>query len=127
MENIMTIVQITSMFKRGLGQNEKLLKNIENMNKRDEIRAHREELKRLWFSLDHSKTPVRKEIIVDLRYLDNKHWPNHGYVQIISDGPDGYSSFSTHQENPLQYAKDRMKEKHDGIRDLSKYKLVIKR
>ena len=87
-------------------------------------RKHREELKRLWFSIDYSNTPVRKEIEVDLRYLDNKWWPNHGYVKIIRDGQEGYSSFTTHQENPLQYAKDRMKEK-DGVTDYSEYKLVI--
>ena len=93
----------------------------------DKIRLHRELLKRAWFNMDHSKTPVRKEIIVDLRHLDNKWWPNHGHVKIISEGPDGYSCFTTHQENPLQYAKDRMKEGNDGVRDLSKYKLVIKK
>jgi len=87
----------------------------------DKIRAHREMLKHAWFNMDHSNTPVRKEIIVDLRYLDNKWWPNYGYVQILSDGPNGYSSFSTHQENPLQYAKNRMKKK-----EYSKYKLIIK-
>ena len=68
-----------------------------------------------------SNVLVKKEIIVDLRYLDNKWWPNYGYVQILSDGPNGYSSFSTHQENPLQYAKDRMKNK-----EYNKYKLIIK-
>ena len=99
-------------------QNRKLL---ENMRKYDEIRAHREELKRLWFSIDYSNTPVRKEIEVDLRYLDNKWWPNHGYVKILRDGPDGYSCFTTHQENPLQYAKNRMKEEK-----YKKYKLIIK-
>ena len=87
----------------------------------------REELKMIFLQMDCSNAPVRKEIIVDLRYLDNKHWPNYGYVQILSDGPDGYSSFSTHQENPLQYAKDRMSEGDNGLRDLSKYKLVIKK
>ena len=81
----------------------------------------REELKRLWFSLNHSNTPVRKEVIVDLRYLDNKWWPNYGYVQILSDGPNGYSSFSTHQENPLEYAKSR-KEYKSG-----EYELIIKK
>ena len=81
----------------------------------------REELKRLWFSLDHSNVPIKKEIIVDLRYLDNKWWPGYGYVQIISDGPSGYCSFSTHEENPLQYAKDRMSQ--DKYKE---YKLVIK-
>ena len=87
----------------------------------------REEMKMMFLQIDCSNVPVRKEIIVDLRYLDNKHWPNYGYVQILSDGPDGYSSFSTHQENPLQYAKDRMGEGDNGLRDLSKYKLVIKK
>ena len=81
---------------------------------------NREELKRLWFSLPPS-TVVRKEITVDLRYIKNKYWPGYGYVQILSDGPDGYSSFSTHQERPLEYAKDRMNEnKH------KEYKLIIK-
>ena len=86
----------------------------------------REELKMMFLQMDCSKVPVKKEIIVDLRYLDNEWWPNYGYVQILSDGPDGYSSFSTHQENPLQYAKDRMSEGFDGLRDLSKYELIIK-
>ena len=86
----------------------------------DKIRAHREELKRLWFNLPPSTT-VRKEIIVDLRYIKSKHWPGYGYVQILSDGPDGYSSFSTHQEHPLQYAKDRMSQ--DKYKE---YKLIVK-
>ena len=81
----------------------------------------REELKTIFLQMDCSNIPVRKEIIVDLRYLDNEWWPNYGYVQILSDGPNGYSSFSTHQENPLQYAKNRMKKK-----EYSKYKLIIK-
>jgi len=93
------------------------------MNK---TRAHREALKHAWFNMDHSNTPIRKEIVVDLRYLDNKWWPNYGYVEIISEGPDSYWRMSTHQENPLQYAKDRMAEGFDGIKDLSKYKLIIK-
>ena len=81
---------------------------------------NREELKRLWLSLPPS-TVVRKEIIVDLRYIKNKYWPGYGYVQILSDGPDGYSSFSTHQEHPLEYAKDRMKEEK-----YKQYKLIVK-
>ena len=88
----------------------------------DKRRLHRELLKQALFNADCSNIPVRKEVIVDLRYLDNKWWPNYGYVQILSDGPDGYSSFSTHQEDPLQYAKDRMKEEK-----YNKYKLVIKK
>ena len=81
---------------------------------------NREELKRLWFSLPLS-TVVRKEITVDLRYIKNKYWPGYGYVTIMSDGPDGYSHFSTHQEHPLEYAKDRMKEEQ-----YKEYKLIVK-
>ena len=94
------------------------------MNK---IRAHREELKRRFLQFDSSNVPVRKEIIVDLRYVKNKHWPGYGYVQILSDGPNGYSSFSTHQKNPLQYAKNRIKDsKGCPVNDLSEHKLIIK-
>jgi len=81
---------------------------------------NREEIKRKWFSLDHSNVPVRKQIIVDARYLDSKWWPNHGNVEVVRDGPDGYCSFSTHQENPLEYAKN-CKEYKSG-----EYELVIK-
>ena len=88
----------------------------------DKRRLHRELLKQALFKADCSNIPVRKEVVVDLRYLDNKWWPNYGYVQILSDGPNGYSSFSTHEKNPLQYAKDKMKEE-----EYSKYKLVIKK
>ena len=81
---------------------------------------NREELKRLWFSLPPSTT-VRKEITVDLRYVKNKYWPGYGYVTIMSDGPDGYSHFSTHQKHPLEYAQDRIKE--EQYKD---YKLIVK-
>ena len=90
----------------------------------DKIRAHREELKRKFLQFDFSNVPVRKEIIVDLRYIKNKHWPGYGYVQILSDGPDGYSSFSTHQENPLRYALEMME--GDNHNDYSEYELIIK-
>ena len=91
----------------------------------DKRRLHREILKQALFNAQFDNIPVKKEIIVDLRYLDNEWWPNYGYVQILSDGPDGYSSFSTHEENPLQYAKNRMNDK-DSLTDYSKYKLIIK-
>ena len=84
----------------------------------DKVRAHREMLKNMWFNMDHSNTPVRKEIIVILR--DNPHWPGYGDVQILEDGPDCYCSFKTHQENPVEYAKNR-KEYKSG-----EYKLIIK-
>ena len=88
----------------------------------DKRRLHRELLKQALFNADCSNIPVRKEIIVDLRYLDNKHWLNYGHVEIVSDGPNGFSQFTTHQENPLQYAKNRIKE--DKLKD---FKLVIKK
>ena len=56
----------------------------------------REELKTLWFSLDHSKTPERKQIIVDIN--KGPHWIGYGNIQILSEGPGGYSSFKTFQE-----------------------------
>ena len=72
----------------------------------------REELKRLWFSLPLSKKET-KEIIVEQEY---------GHVEVLSDGPDGYSSFKTSQgDNALDYAKDRMKEEK-----YKKYKLIVK-
>ena len=83
---------------------------------------NREELKRLWFSLPPSTT-IRKEIIVKV-HKNSKHWPGYGYVQILSDGPDGYSSFSTHQEHPLRYALEMME--GDNHNDYSEYELIIK-
>ena len=80
----------------------------------------RNELKTMFLQMDCSNIPVKKQIIVDLRYLDNKWWPNYGYVQVLRDGPDGYCSFSTHQENPLEYAKN-CKEYKSG-----EYELIIK-
>ena len=75
-------------------------------------RAHREELKRLWFSLDRTNIPERKEIIVET---------NYGHVEITSDGPDGYSSFKTNQgDNAMQYALDSKEYKSN------KYKLIVK-
>ena len=83
----------------------------------------REELKRLWFSLPVSQKEI-KTITVEIG--KNKFWKGYGYVTIMSDGPNGYSHFSTHQEHPVQYALDRMSEGFDGLRDLSKYQLIIK-
>ena len=78
-----------------------------------ECGMNREELKRLWFSLDRTNIPKRKEIIVET---------NYGHVEITSDGPDGYSSFKTNQgDNALKYAKDRMKQNK-----YKEYKLIIK-
>ena len=80
----------------------------------------REELKQLWFSIPTDKNKVEtKTILVETKY---------GHVEIVSDGPNGYSSFKTNQgDNALQYALDRIKEsKGCKYRDLSEYTLVIK-
>ena len=79
---------------------------------------NRNELKQLWFNMDYSNVKERKQIIVET---------NCGHVEIMSEGPNGYNSFKTNQgENALQYALDRMSEGFDGIRDLSKYELIVK-
>ena len=76
-------------------------------------KMNREELKRLWFSLDRTNVLERKEIIVET---------NYGHVEITSNGPDGYNSFKTNQgDNALKYAKDRMKQNK-----YKEYKLIIK-
>ena len=80
----------------------------------------REELKRMFLQMDCSNVPVRKEIIVQTDY---------GHVEILSDGPNGFSSFKTNQgENAIQYAKDRMNSKmSNGYSDYSEYELIIKK
>jgi len=85
----------------------------------DKTRAHREALKHAWFNMDHSKTPIRKEIIVEMdKYPGRK---GQGIVRIISDEPNSYWSMSTHQKNPIEYAKERLKED-----EYKQYKLIVK-
>jgi len=84
----------------------------------DKVRAHREALKTAWFNFDHSKTPEVKQIIVN--YNNNPFWEGYGDVKILSDGPNGYSSFSTHEENPFLFVSD-CKEFLSG-----EYELIIK-
>ena len=80
---------------------------------------NREELKRLWFNLEfEDNRPEIKQIIVDK--CTNPYWPNHAKVEILKDGPNGYFAFSTHQENPLEYAKSRDEYKS------GEYELIIK-
>ena len=78
----------------------------------------REELKTMFLQMDCSNIQVRKQIIVDK--CTNPYWPNYAKVQILSDGPNGYSLFSTHQENPLEYAKSRDEYKS------GEYELILK-
>ena len=84
--------------------------NVEIMN--------REELKRLWFSLPVSQEEVKT---ITVKMTTNKfHWIGYGDVSIKSDGPNGYTHFSTHQEFPVDYALNT-KEYKSG-----KYQLIIK-
>ena len=91
---------------------------------------NREELKRLWFSIPHdkNKVPTRTIVVTMDKY---KGRIGQGTVRITCDTSDGYSEFCTHQENPIEYALNKMKDKcqdrleYDINYDFSKYKLVI--
>ena len=79
---------------------------------------NRRELKQLWFNLDRSNVKERKEIIVEID--KNPYWTGYGTIQILRDGPNGYCSFKTHQEFPMEYLKTRKEYKS------KEYKLIIK-
>jgi len=79
---------------------------------------NREKLKRLWFNIDYSNVKERKQIIVD--YNNNPYWQGYGEVKILREGPNGYSSFSSHEENPFLYVSER-EEFNSG-----EYELIIK-
>ena len=79
---------------------------------------NRHELKQLWFNLDRSKVKEIKEIILEID--KNPYWPGYGTIEILSDGPNGYSSFKTHQEFPIKYLETRKEYKS------KEYKLIIK-
>ena len=79
---------------------------------------NREELKQLWFNLDYSNVKERKQIIITMS--KGPYWIGYGDVEILSEGPNGYSSFKTHQKNPMEYLHNR-KEYKSG-----KYEIIIK-
>ena len=79
---------------------------------------NREELKRLWFNIDYSNVKESKQIIVSMG--KSKFWPGYGDVEIRKEGPNGFSTFKTHQEYPLEYAKSRDEYKS------GEYKLIVK-
>ena len=74
---------------------------------------NRNELKTMFFQMDLSNVPVKKQIIVE-------QYTNYGNVEILSDGPNGYSSFKTCQKFPMEYVKN-LKEYKSG-----EYKLIVK-
>ncbi len=80
---------------------------------------NREELKRLWFSIPRDENKKDYKVIV-VEVDKNPHWPGYGTIEITRDTKDGYSSFKTHQEFPMEYALDREEYKS------GEYKLIIK-
>tara|TARA_B100001250_G_scaffold300481_1_gene262181 strand:+ start:243 stop:548 length:306 start_codon:yes stop_codon:yes gene_type:complete len=73
--------------------------------KNDKVRLHREALKHAWFNMDHSNTPVVKEIRIEMEKYPGRI--GQGVVRILKDGPDCYTSFATLQKNPIAYARER--------------------
>ena len=84
----------------------------------DKVRAHREELKRLLFSVPTEGRKVVKTITITM--MTNKWWPGYGNVSIDSDGPGGFTHFATSQKHPMEYALNT-KEYKSG-----EYQLIIK-
>ena len=79
----------------------------------------RNELKQLWFSLPVSQEEIKT---ITVKADKNKYWPGYGEVTIMSDGPNGYSCFDTHQgDNAFDYAEKLYRKK-----EYKGYKLVIK-
>ena len=76
---------------------------------------NREKLKQLWFNMDYSNVKERKQIIVTMS--KGPYWSGYGDVEILSEGPNGYSSFKTHQEFPMEYVKTR--------KEHGEYELII--
>ena len=79
---------------------------------------NRHELKTAFLQMDWSNVKESKQIIV--RMTRSKFWPGYGDVEIRREGPDGYSSFKTHQELPMKYVFNCNEYKS------GEYKLIIK-
>tara|TARA_R100000231_G_scaffold136034_1_gene110988 strand:+ start:1095 stop:1322 length:228 start_codon:yes stop_codon:yes gene_type:complete len=73
----------------------------------------RNELKTMFLQQDFSNVPVKKQIIIE-------QYTNYGNVEILNEGPNGFSSFKTCQNFPMEYVKTR-KEYKSG-----EYELIIK-
>tara|TARA_R100000995_G_scaffold79471_1_gene50541 strand:+ start:1649 stop:1906 length:258 start_codon:yes stop_codon:yes gene_type:complete len=75
----------------------------------------RQELKTMFLQQDYSNVKEKKQIIVEMNH--NPYWVGYGDVEILSEGPNGYSSFKTHQEFPLEYVKTR--------KEYGEYELIV--
>ena len=73
----------------------------------------RNELKTMFLQQDFSNIKEKKQIIVN-------QYSNYGNVEILSEGPNGYSSFKTCQKFPMEYVKN-LKEYKSG-----EYELIVK-
>jgi len=79
---------------------------------------NRELLKWGILHMDYSSVKENKVITVEMdKYPDRL---GQGTVQTLREGPDGFSEFKTHQDNPFEYLS-RSKEFASG-----EYELVIK-
>ena len=84
----------------------------------DNVRAHREELKRLLFNAPTKDRKVVKTITVEMdKYKDRL---GQGTVQIQSDGPSGFTHWKSSEMNPMKSALES-KEYKSG-----EYQLIIK-
>tara|TARA_R100000664_G_scaffold23298_1_gene32922 strand:+ start:112 stop:354 length:243 start_codon:yes stop_codon:yes gene_type:complete len=70
----------------------------------------RQELKTMFLQQDYGNVKERKQIIVE-------QYTNYGNVEILSEGPNGYSSFKTCQKFPIEYVKTR--------KEYGEYELII--
>ena len=73
----------------------------------------RNELKTMFLQQDFSNVKEKKQIIIE-------QYTNYGNVEILSEGPNGFSSFKTCQKFPMEYVKN-LKEYKSG-----EYELIIK-
>jgi len=79
---------------------------------------NKHELKTAFLQMDYSYVKEKKEIIVEID--KNPHWPGYGTIEVLREGPNGYSSFKTHQEFPMRYVFNCNEYKS------GEYKLIIK-
>ena len=79
----------------------------------------RNQLKQMWFSIPRNENKKDYKVII-VEVDKNPHWPGYCTIEITSDTKDGYSSFKTHQEFPMEYALSR-KEYKSGS-----HRLIIK-
>ena len=73
----------------------------------------RNELKTMFLQQDFSNVKEKKQIIVN-------QYTNYGNVEILSEGPNGFSSFKTCQKFSMEYVEN-LKEYKSG-----EYELIVK-